>query len=136
MKILIIDDDPDVVSYFKTAAQARGHTEIDTAFSGEDALAHVIQSQYDLITLDIRMPGVSGLEILSLLRNMSTHGIIAVVSGHFPEVISPETVECSDVLIAKPVALEKFNALLDGAARMIEALEEIRQLTDVSPPVD
>ena len=132
MRILIIDDEPDVVDFIKQVANAKGYTDIDVALSGEEALTQVIKGDYDLITLDIRMPGASGLEILSLLRNMCPHAIIAIVSGHFPEDISAETAGCADVMMRKPVALEKLHRLLDGAARISETMEDIRLLGDVS----
>ncbi len=136
MKILIVDDDPDVVQFFKEAATDRGYTDIDIAYSGEEALTQVIRGSYDLITLDIRMPGASGLEILTLLRNLRPHAIIAIVSGHLPEKISAETAGCADVIIRKPIHLRKFTGLLNGAARIFDTMQEIRLLGDVSCAVE
>ena len=136
MKVLIVDDDPDVVQFFKQAATEKGYTDIDVAFSGEEALTQAIKGNYDLITLDIRLPGASGLEILSLLRNMRPHALIAIVSGHLPETISAETAGCADVIIRKPIHLAKFTGRLDGATRISETMGEIRLLGDVSCTVE
>ena len=132
MKILIVDDDPAVVVFFKQVAKAKGHTDISTALSGEEALGKGLQAEYDLITLDIKMPGIGGLEILSLLRNMSPHAIIAIVSGHFPQSIPDETAGCADVMICKPVSVEALNRLLDAAALICKTLEGVRLLEDVT----
>ena len=130
MKMLIVDDEETVVDFFSTAAQKRGHTDVDTAFSGEQALGRVVQNTYDLITLDIRMPGVTGLEIISPLRSMCPHAIIAIISGHLLEETIPDLAGCADVIISKPVDLKTFNRLLDGAERISETMSEVRQLGD------
>ena len=128
MRILIVDDDAGVVEFFKRAAMAKGYADVDVALSGEEALTQVIRGIYDLITLDIKMPGASGLEILSLLRNLCPHAVIAIVSGHIPEDISPDVSGCTDVIVDKPVDLETLYRLMDSAARICEALEDARLL--------
>ena len=132
MKILIVDDDPSIINLFTTVAKSIGHTDITTANSGEDALSLVIREAYDLITLDIAMPGASGLEVLSVIRNLCPHAIIVIISGYMPEEISSEVAGCADVMIAKPVKLDIFKQLLTIAARVCEGMEEIRHLGNVS----
>lgn len=133
MRILLVDDEPGVIDFFTQVARSRGFTEVDVAGTGEEALTQVIRQAYDLITLDIQMPGASGLEVLSLLRSLSPHAVIAVISGYIPEETG-QTALCADVLIDKPVSVELFSKLLDGSARICEAMEEIRLLGQ-GPPV-
>ena len=128
MRILIIDDDLGITQFFSQAAAGRGFDQIETAESGEEAVACVMRRTYDLITLDIRMPGLSGLEVIALLRNLSPHAVIAVASGFIPEDISDEVASCIDVLLPKPVSLDTFLELLDGTATVAETMESIRQL--------
>lgn len=85
-----------------------------------------LRSNFDLITLDVRMPGVSGLEIIGVVRNMNPHAVIAVISGFIPEEIPEEVMSCVDVMLPKPVSVETFNALLDGALQLAETMEGIR----------
>ena len=134
MKILIIDDEQIVSDFFVQLAKARGCADIDTVASGEEALAQVIRQNYDLITLDIRMPGVSGLEIIAMLRNMCPHAIIAIISGYIPEEMSSEVAGCADVMIPKPVDIDTFNQLLDGAEQIRQAMDRIRTL-GINPSV-
>ena len=134
MKILIVEDDPDAREFFSQAAQSRGYTDIDTASSGEEALAKVVRTPYDLITLDIRLPGASGLEVLSVIRNMYPHMVIAIVSAHLSEDITSETAGCADLMLGKPVHLEKFHRLLDCVAQICEALENLAKLPDATLP--
>lgn len=131
MRVLIVDDEPTVLDFFSQAAHAKGIDEVDTASTGEEALAKVIGQTYDLITLDIRMPGASGLEILSPIRNMCPHAIIAVISGHIPDDFTNEMAGCADLLMHKPVNLLNFNKLMDGAMRIAETIDDIKTLNEV-----
>jgi len=131
MRVLIVDDEPTVLDFFSQAARAKGVENVDTAATGEEALAKVIGQTYDLITLDIRMPGASGLEILSPIRNMCPHAIIAVISGHIPDDFTNEMAGCADLLMHKPVNLVNFNKLMDGALKIAETLDNIKTLNEV-----
>lgn len=128
MKILIVDDEPDIATFFEQLAQARGFEDVDKVGSGEEALTQVVRRSYDLITLDIQMPGASGLEILSLLRNMCPHAIIAIISAHIPGDLADNVAGCADTIIEKPVPLEAFNTLIDNVHRVSQSMAEIRQI--------
>jgi CheY-like chemotaxis protein len=135
MKALIVDDDPDVVNFLTQVAAAFGDVEVESANSAEEALTMVIRSNYDLITLDIVMPGASGLEILSMVRDLCPHAVVAIVSAHVPEEISDELAGCADVILTKPVPLETIHRVLAGAARVSEAVQDIRILGDLPTSV-
>ena len=131
MKLLIVDDEEQVRNFFVQLASAKGCDDIDCATSSEEALTKVIRKSYDLITLDIRMSGLSGLEILSMVRNMCPHAIIAVVSGFISEEITQEVSECVDVFLDKPVTPETFLGLFERVQRISEAIAEIRDLSAI-----
>ncbi len=128
MKLLIVDDEKIVSDFFVQLAKLRGYTDIDAVASGEEALTRVIRHNYNLITLDIQMPGVSGLEIIAMLRNMCPHAVIAIISGFIPEEISTEIAGCADVIIPKPVNIETFHKLLDSAAQIEKAIAQLHSL--------
>ena len=128
MRILIVDDEPSVAGFFSRLAAVHGFTDIDTVSTAEEAVTQVLRERYDLITLDIRMPGASGLEIIAVLRNMNPHAVIAVISGHIPEQIPDEILSCLDTILAKPVPLEIFTQLLEGALQVSDTMTRIRDL--------
>ena len=128
MKLLIVDDEENIVAFFSALARGHGQVDIDTAGSGEEALTRVLRKNYDLITLDIHMPGASGLEVIAMLRNMNPHAVIALISGYLPDDLSPEVANCADVLLPKPVSVATFNQLIDGADRIRQTMDQIRQL--------
>jgi len=131
MRMLIVDDDRSVVDLFIHAAQSKGIQDIDTAGTGEEALSRVIGKTYDLITLDIRMPGVSGLDVLAPIRNMCPHAIIAVISGHVPDNFTTEMAGCADLIMRKPIFLDKFIHLVEGAMTISKSLSELQELNEV-----
>lgn len=67
MKILIVDDEYEVVASLREYLTLRGYT-VSEAAEGEEALALVQQAPPDLILLDIRLPGMSGFEVLKRVR--------------------------------------------------------------------
>ena len=128
MRILIIDDEPSVTAFFSQVATARGFTTIDAVGLAEDAVTRVLRQSYDLITVDINLPGVSGLEIIAVLRDMNPHAIIAVISGFIPDEIPDEVRSCLDVIVEKPVSVDIFGQLLDSAMSIADTLEQVRAL--------
>ena len=67
--ILIVDDDAQLRQSFEKLLTAEGHT-VRTAASGEAALAAVRSSLPDLVIMDVRMPGMSGLEAFKVMHEM------------------------------------------------------------------
>ena len=67
-RILVVDDEPDIVELVSYNLKKDGY-EIDTAFDGEGAFDKIKSSKYDLIVLDLMLPGMQGLEICRLVRN-------------------------------------------------------------------
>ena len=131
MRLLIVDDEQQVRDFFEQLARSRGCVDIDCATSSEEALTKVIRKSYDFITLDIRMSGLSGLEILSMGRNMCPHAIIAVVSGYIAEEMTQEVSDCVDLFLHKPVSPETFGDLVDKVQRISSTMAEIRAVSAV-----
>ena len=126
MKILIVDDDPEVAEFLSRIAQDPGW-EVDTVVSGEDAVGRSILVDYDLISLDVGMSGVSGLDAISVIRGLSAHTIIAIVSA-FTESIDDDDLDAADVVIPKPVDVGTFRSLLTLTGEIVERRSSIRQL--------
>ena len=67
-KILVIDDEPDLVELVSYNLKKEGFT-ISSASTGEDALEKVRKGEYNLIILDLMLPGIQGVELCRMLRN-------------------------------------------------------------------
>ena len=70
--ILIVDDHSPARSLIRAIVRLDGHT-VSEAGSGEDALARIAGTDYDLVILDLVMPGVDGYQVLERLRVMAGH---------------------------------------------------------------
>ena len=74
-KILVVDDEPQIRRVMRTALAAEGYVAV-TAKSAADAFEEIRDDRFDLILLDINMPGLSGLEACSEIRRASEIPII------------------------------------------------------------
>lgn len=122
-KILVIDDEPDVVSFLSTFLSDEGF-EVETARDGPEGLSRARSQTPDLITLDITMPGMSGIEVLTELRRDPVLEDIPViiVTGvtAFKDQTDFRDVRAPEGFIPKPVDLDELirtvRQILGGAS--------------------
>ncbi len=81
LKILVIDDDPAIIQSCARVLGRDGH-EIDSAQNGAQGLNLFAGSAYDLVLLDLRMPDIDGMSLLSQLREQDPRTVIIVISGY------------------------------------------------------
>ena len=67
MRLLIIEDEPDLLESLAEALREDGYA-VDTAMDGEDGLSKAIYADYDAVVLDVMLPGMSGFTVLEKLR--------------------------------------------------------------------
>jgi two-component system, NtrC family, nitrogen regulation response regulator NtrX len=80
-RILVIDDEPAIRDTMRMTLEYEGH-ECLTAGSGQEGLTLAERENPDLVFLDIKMPGLDGLEVLSRLRGMNETLPVVIVSAH------------------------------------------------------
>jgi phosphate regulon transcriptional regulator PhoB len=77
-KILVVDDEPDIVALVSYNLQKEGFI-VSSAFDGEDALKAVRKEKFNLIILDLMLPGIQGMELCSKLRSSEETSSIPVI---------------------------------------------------------
>lgn len=127
MKVLIVDDTAVAAEMLAEGARLYKCEQVDVVASGEDAIGKAILVDYDLITLDIRMPGVSGIEALAVIRGIRPHAIVAIISAYVND-LDETTKEAADVIMSKPVALADFQELIKLTQEIVERRVAIRNL--------
>jgi DNA-binding response OmpR family regulator len=80
-RILVVDDDPQICGLLCAMLAAEGY-EVADASSGEDALNRARSEKYDLLLLDNRLPGISGIEVCRELRVSSEVAIVVMSAGY------------------------------------------------------
>jgi len=115
-RILIVEDDLEmaklIASYIKN-----DNFEIDTIYSGNNALETVKNGKYDLILLDIQMPGKTGYEVLSELKANSSTSLIPVIMltnlGEMSSIEKAIELGAADYVIKLNTSKEKMIKLLN-----------------------
>lgn len=108
-RVLIVDDEKWVRDVFKDFCELTDSLEVEMATCGFDAIAKVRATQYDLITLDLIMPEMSGLEVLAAIKKTSPHVPVMIITGNATDKIINEAGilgACS--VLYKPIMLENF----------------------------
>ena len=106
--ILVVDDEKEVTMSLKGFFTALGYDML-TALDGTEAL-NIINSikSPDLILLDVRMPGVDGIQILKHLRNSNSKAKVIIMTAHDKEVMQEVEKIGIDGFFAKPIDLSKL----------------------------
>jgi len=116
-KILVIDDEPDVVSYLSAFLEDEGF-QVLSASNGPDGLALAREERPDLITLDITMPGMSGIEVLTTLRrDEQLNGLpVVIVTGvtSFDKLTDYRDVRGPEGFMQKPIDLAQLLSTIEG----------------------
>lgn len=108
--ILIVDDDLSVSTMLNKAVQSSGLT-AEIANSGEEALQALNQKRYDLILMDINMPGIDGFQAVEIIRKQGIQTPIIIISGRKEDIDTLYALNIgADDYITKP-----FNPITLGA---------------------
>jgi two-component system response regulator AtoC len=121
-RILIVDDEATIRESLKESLVAEGY-DVEIAESGEEALAKTHGTVYDLVVTDLRLPGISGLDILRALRNQNneTPVIMMTAYGDVDTAVSAMRSGAYD-FIPKPFKLSAMKKQIRAALRATSEL--------------
>lgn len=121
--ILIVDDDARLRSSFEHLLLGAGH-KVVTATSGEDGLAAIDHHHPDLVVIDVRLPGISGLEALAELHRRDPRlPVIVMTAFSTTDTAIEATKRGAFDYVLKPFKPEKMLTLIDSA---LEAGDRMR----------
>src|SRR6476659_2049810 len=117
-RLLIVDDEPQIRQSLRAALSSQGY-EVHDARTGEEALQHLNQTRFDLVLLDLRMPGMSGLETCRAIRaGCDTAIIILTVSDAEEEKVSVLDAGADDY-VTKPFGVSELLARVRAVLRRL-----------------
>jgi len=117
MHVLLIEDNPDLVENLSDFLEAHGHS-VDIAYSGLAGLDFALEHQYDVIVLDLMLPGMDGLEVCSRLRKegRDTPVLMLTARDTLADKLEGFSSGADDYLV-KPFALPELEARITALLR-------------------
>jgi len=120
--ILLIDDDPSILSALGKYFERLGHV-VHTAQSGEEGIALHERNRPDVTILDFYMPGMSGLEVLEVLR--SRNAMVVMLTGRGEIDIAVKAMQLgAENFLTKPVDMNHLTATIEKAAEKATLKQE------------
>src|ERR1700704_3178596 len=130
-RILVIDDEAAIRDSLKMTLEYEGYEFIGAA-TGQEGLTLVEREAPDLILLDVKMPGMDGIEVLERLRSMNEAVPVVVISGHGSISTAVEaTKKGAFDFIEKPFASDRVLVSLRNALNQRQLRDENRSLRKV-----
>jgi DNA-binding NtrC family response regulator len=127
IKILVIDDDPKV-SWLLTEGLA-SNFEFVSARDGIEGIQMVSTEKPDLILLDIKMPGMTGLEVLEKLNKVETRPEVIMISGHGDTKYVVESVKLGAAeFINKPFEVKEVENRINSVLERVRLKREVTEL--------
>ncbi|MEX1906954.1 response regulator transcription factor [Janibacter sp. Y6] len=123
MKILVADDDPQILRALRITLTAKGY-DVVTALDGAQAVAAAVDQQPDLVLLDLGMPRLDGVEVIHAIRGWSQAPIL-VVSGRAGSADKVEALDAgADDYVTKPFAVDELLARVRALTRRVPQAAE------------
>ena len=128
MRVLVIEDDPTVGTFVKRGLEEQ-RWQVDLVASGDEGQRLAEAGSYDVIVLDMRLPGKSGMEVLRDLRGRGFEKPVLVLTAQDAVDAKVDALRAgADDYVTKPFALEELLARVEALARrpVALALPELR----------
>lgn len=126
-KVLIIEDDPDIVELLKIHLEDL-ECEVSHLMQGPEGFARAQKGNYDLIVLDLMLPGMDGIQICQKLRALEVHTPILMLTAkaeEFDKVLGLES--GADDYLTKPFGIREFIARVKAIFRRQELHKSLRK---------
>lgn len=128
ISVLLVDDEKDFVESLAERLQLRDFN-VATALSGDEALKLVEENDFDVIVLDVKMPGKDGVETLKEIKNIEQLSQVIMLTGHATVKTAIEGMKSGafDYLM-KPTDTDELIEMINNAYQLVaEQRDRIRQ---------
>jgi len=111
-KVLVVDDEAMICSLLNEFLTLEGY-QVAIAYSGEEALSYAEREKPHIVLLDIKMPGMNGLDVLARIKKANKDTKIIIMTGEdTPKLFTEAKALGADYCILKPFKLENLKRFL------------------------
>ena len=115
-KVLVVDDEVEICQMFSRALDKKRFN-VDSAYSGLEAVTAAQKTPYDIIFLDLKMPGMNGVDTFRELLKLNIQAIIVIVTGYPDSELLLEAMKLGPFsVILKPLDLKEVQRSLESFA--------------------
>ena len=117
IKILVVDDEENIRNIFRDFCNTVPLFEVTTVGGGAEALEQIKKQDFDMVTMDLIMPEISGLETIEYLKREKPHLPVIIVTGNATDFLIEEAGRMGGCRVMhKPVGIDQFlNELMELA---------------------
>lgn len=113
LKILIVDDNESLCENLKDILEFKGY-EVVGVYNGYQAIETIKKHCFEIVLMDIKMPGLNGLETLRILQDLAPKTIVIMLTAYADDLIYKEKLKTANFqILQKPIDIEKLCALLE-----------------------
>ncbi len=126
MRILIIEDEKKVAGFLKNGLKEEGYA-VDNAFDGQTGFDMAVENEYDIIILDLMLPGLDGITLCKKLREEGNHTPILMLTAR--EAVKDRVIGLdagADDYMTKPFAFEELLARVRVILRKRPVTQELK----------
>ena len=117
IKILVVDDEPSVLESFKMILQIKDY-DVTAVLDGMQAIQAIQQNSFDMAFVDLRLPGMDGIEVLQAIKKEHPNTEVIIVTAYASEESQANAITFGALdYIRKPFLMEEIYNLVDRALR-------------------
>lgn len=125
MDILAIDDDEVILAYIQEVLEEKGH-QVFTHSDSTEGLAKAEEREFDLILLDLKMPGLDGMQVLTRLNEMGSLAPVIILTGYGSREKVQESMRRGAFdFIEKPFEIAPFTQTVEKAMIVSRAIQSL-----------
>ncbi len=98
--VLIVDDDSSILNLLKEIVREQGYNVV-TADTGESALDAISRQNFELVFLDLKLPGMNGLDVLEAIKEKDRDVLVVIVTAYIDEPITLKAMSLGPLLLVR-----------------------------------
>ena len=117
-KVLVVDDEPSICDLYKVALEAKQYL-VNIVHSGSEAISAVKQNSYDFIFLDLKMPGMNGVDTFREIMKLNLRALVVIVTAYPDSDLLAEAMKLGPLtVILKPFDLNEIQRSVESLVLM------------------